>query len=122
MPNMAAIVSRYNKVLLAQRTEPANTVPPCNCRTKTSCLMKRLCSKSSIIYKATLTSDGIAKNYCGYSETKFKTCFYNHNQSFKYQQKCNATKLSKAFWQAKNAGKNSIIEWSIMAHTTLSGS
>ena len=33
--------------------------------------------------------------------------------------KVNATKLSKAFWQAKDAGKNPIIEWSISACTTL---
>ena len=83
MPNIAAIISRHNKALLTQRTEPANAVPPCNCRTKTSCPMKGLCRESSI-YKATLTSDGIAKNYYGYSETEFKARYYNHNQSFKY--------------------------------------
>ena len=60
MPNMAAIISRHNKALLAQRTEPASTVPPCNCRAKTSCPMKGQCRESSIIYKATLTTDGIA--------------------------------------------------------------
>ena len=59
MPNMAAIISRHNKVLLAQRTEPANTVPPCNRRAKTIFPMKGQCHESSIIYKATLTSDGI---------------------------------------------------------------
>ena len=63
MPNMAAIIFRHNKALLTQKTEPANTVPPCNCRTKTSCPMKGLCCESFIVYKATLTSDGIAKNY-----------------------------------------------------------
>ena len=34
------------------------------------------------------------------------------------RQKYNATKLSKAFWHAKKAGKNSVIEWSIAACTT----
>ena len=83
MPNMAAIISRHNKALLAQRTEPASTVPPCNYSTKTSCPIKGLCRESSIIYKATLISGGIAKNCYGCSETEFKTRFYNHNQSFK---------------------------------------
>ena len=106
MPNMAAIISRRNKALLAQRTEPANTIPPCNCRAKTSCPMKGQCRESFIIYKATLTTDGIAKNYYGCIETEFKTRFYNHNQRFKYRQKSNVTELSKAFWQAKDAGKN----------------
>ena len=117
MPNMEAIISRYNKALLIQRNEPANTVPPCNCRAKTRCPIKE-CQKSSIIYKATLTSDGIAKNYYGCRETELKTCFYNHNQRFKYWQKCNVTKLSKALWQAKDAGKIPIIELSIAACTT----
>ena len=118
MPNMAAIISRHNKALLAQRTKPAKTVSPCNCRTKASCSVKGLCCESSIIYKATLTSNGIAKNYYGCSETRSKTPFYNHNQSFKYRQKCNAIKLFQALWQAKYAGKNLATEWSIAAHTT----
>ena len=118
MPNMAVIISRNNKELLAQRIKPSNTVPPCNCREKTSCPMKGLCRKSSIIYKATLTSHGIAKNYYGCIENEFKTRFYKHNQGFKYQQKCNATELSKALWQANDAGKNPVIEWSIATHTT----
>ena len=63
IPNMVAIISKHNKALLTQRTEPANTVPPCNCRAKNSFPMKGLYHESSIIYKATLTSDGIAKNY-----------------------------------------------------------
>ena len=118
MPNMAAIISRHNKTLLAQRTEPASTVPPCNCRAKTNCPMKGQCRESSIIYKATLTTDGIAKNYYGCSETEFKARFYNHTQSFKFRQKSNATELSKAFWQAKDTGKNPSIEWNIAAPTT----
>ena len=72
MPNMAAIISRHNKALLSQRTKPASTVPLCNCRAKTSFPMKGQCRESSIIYKATLTTDGIAKNYYGCSETKLK--------------------------------------------------
>ena len=70
---MAAILSRHSKALLAHRSERANTVPPCNCRTKPSCPMKGLYRESSIIYKATLISNRIAKNDC--RETEFKTRF-----------------------------------------------
>ena len=105
MPNMAAVIFRHNKALLAHRTEPANTVPTCNSRVKTSCPMKGLCRESSIVYKTTLTSDGIAKNYNGCCETEFKTRFCNHDQSSKYQQKRNDTELSKALWHAKDAAK-----------------
>ena len=50
MPNITAIISRHSKVLLAQRTEPASTVSPCNCRAKTRCPMKEQCHESAIIY------------------------------------------------------------------------
>ena len=43
---------------------------------------------------------------------------YNHNQSFKYLQTCNATELSKTFWQDKDPRKNPVNEWSIAARTT----
>ena len=42
---------------------------------RTSCPMKGLCRESSIIYIASLTSEGIAKNYYGCSETEFKTSY-----------------------------------------------
>ena len=80
--------------------------------------MKGQCCKSSTIYKATLTSGGVANNYYGCSQTKFKTRFHNHKQNFKCRQKCNATELSKTLWQAKYAGQNPVIEWSIAARTT----
>ena len=72
------------------------------------------CRKSSIVYKACLLCN-IANNYYGCCETEFKARFNNHSQSFKYQRKSNTTELSKAFWQAKDAGKNPRIKWSIVA-------
>ena len=80
--------------------------------------MKGLCRESSIVYKATLTSGSIAKNYNGCCETEFKTRFCNHDQSSKYQQKRNAVELFKALWHAKDAGQNLGIEWSIAVRTT----
>ena len=104
MPNMAAIISKHNKKLLLIRAESACITPPCNCRNKTSYPLKGSCRESSIIYKPTLKSDDVAKHYYGCCETEFKTRFYNHNKSFKFPQKCNATELSKAFWQLKDTG------------------
>ena len=78
----------------------------CNCRNKVSSPLEGKCRKSSIVYKACLLSGNAANNYYGCCETEFKTRFNNHNQSFKFRRKSNATKLSKAFWQAKDARKN----------------
>ena len=118
MSNISTIIFKHNKALLAHRTEPANTMPLCNCRAKASYPIKRQCCKRSIIYKTTLTSGGIANNYYGCCEPEYKTRFYNYNQSFKYQQKCNAIEVSKALWQAKDAGQNRVTKWSIATCTT----
>ena len=115
---MAAIISKHNKKLLSNRAKSSCFTPPCNCRNKTSSPLKGNCHQSSIIYKATLKSGDVAKHYYGCSETEFKTRFYNHNQSFKFRRKCNATKLLKAFWQLKDTGQNPCIEWSIATRTT----
>ena len=117
MPNMAAIISRHNKIVLSNNTTANSTTPPCNCRNKINCPLEGKCRESSIVYKACLLSGNAANNYYGCCETEFKTRFNNHNQSFKFRRKSNATELSKAFWQAKDAGKNPRIKWSIVAHT-----
>ena len=48
---------------------------------------------------------------------EFKTRFNNHKQSFVHRHKRNATELSKAVWNAKDAGTNHSIKWSIAAKT-----
>ena len=116
MPNMAAIISRHNKIVLSKSTANSTT-PPCNCRNKINCPLEGKCRESSIVYKACLLSGNAANNYYGCCETEFKTRFNNHNQSFKFRRKSNATELSKAFWQAKDAGKKTRIKWSIVAQT-----
>ena len=105
MPNMAAIISRHNKIVLSNKTTANSTTPPCNYRNKVNCPLEGKCHKSSIVYKACLLSGNTANNYYGCCETEFKISFNNHNQSFKFQRKSNATKLFKAFWQAKDARK-----------------
>ena len=120
MPNMAAIISRHNKIVLSNKTTANSTPPPCNCRNKVSCPLEGKCCKSFIVYKACLISGNAANNYYGCCETEFKARFNNHNQSFKYRRKSNATELSKAFWQAKDAAKKTAkngVLWPIEPHT-----
>ena len=82
MPNMVAIISKHNKSALQNRTDPRRTTPPCNRRNKANCPFEGKCRESSIIYKATLKSNGIAIHYYGCSKTEFKTRFNNYKQSF----------------------------------------
>ena len=117
MLNMAAIISKHNKIALQNRAGPRRTTPSCNCRKKANCPLERKCRESSIIYKATLKSNGIARHYYGCSETKFKPVLTTQSKPCTSTQK-NAMKLSKAVWNAKDAGTNLSIEWSIAAKTS----
>ena len=113
---MSAIISRHNKSLLSSKAvEPNCATPPCNCRKAENCPLDGKCRESSIIYKATITSGNIAKNYYGCSETEFKARYYNHRQSFNHRHKSHATELSKAIWHYRDLGIEPHIDWSIMA-------
>ena len=118
MPNMAAIISKHNKIALQNRAVFRRTAPSCKCRNKANCPLKGKCRESSIIYKATLKSNGITRHYYGCSETEFKTRFNNHKQRLVHRPKRNAAELSKAVWNAKDAGTNPSIEWNIAAKTS----
>ena len=116
MLNRASIISRHNKILLDNRAKSNCTIPPGNCRDKANCPLEGRCRQSFIVYKAAITSGGAAKHYHSCSETEFKAGFCNHNQSFKYRHKSNSTELSKAVWQAKDAGEDPNMKGNIMGH------
>ena len=51
LPNMAAIISKHNKIVLQNRADPHRTTPPCNCRNKANCPLEGKCRESSIYSK-----------------------------------------------------------------------
>ena len=73
MLNMAAILSRHNKTILASKN--INVHPPCNCQHKAECPLNGDCCKKAIIYKASISTDSIdsPKSYYGCCETEFKS-------------------------------------------------
>ena len=115
---MATIISSHNKKLLGNKQEPKTTIPPYNCRNSTNCPLNKECREKAVIYKASITSDGSSKHYFGCTETEFKTRRYNHTHSFRYREQRNATELSKAFWNAKDSGREPSIKWSIADRAT----
>jgi len=115
MPNMESLIAGHNKKILANEKKMKEKA--CNCKFKEECPMNGQCRTKSIIYKATIESQGNTKHYIGCSETEFKTRFYNHKQSFKNPNKRNATELSKSVWNNKDAGYNPKITWSIITKT-----
>ena len=58
--------------------------------------------------------NSLTQHYFGCCETKFKTRFYNHRQSFNHRDKANATELSKTIWKYKDKGIKLRITWSIV--------
>lgn len=114
MPNMAAIIASHNKGLLRGNQEVSTR--DCNCRSSNTCPLNGKCRSKCLVYKAAVTSKSGTKDYYGCCETEFKARFYNHNQSFKYDNKRNATALSKEVWRAKDEGDNPIITWEIAKH------
>ena len=67
MPNMAAIISKHNKITLQNRANPRHTTLSCSCWNKVNCPFfgrKMLQKLHYCIYRATLKSNGIARQYC----------------------------------------------------------
>ena len=71
MPNMAAILSRHNKTVLASKN--TNEHPPCNCRHKAECFLNGDCRKKAVVYKASISTDSNdpPKSYYGCCKTEF---------------------------------------------------
>lgn len=116
MPNINAIITGHNMKLLKAENATSDTVAKsCNCRNKANCPLNGNCCVSSVVYKASITSNGEVKHYYGCCETSFKTRYSNHLQSFKNPQKKNATELSKTYWKLKEEeGNPPNINWSIV--------
>ena len=101
---MAAIISRFNKKLLSNRVESA-----CISLHLATAINKGKCRKSLIICKTTIKSSDVTKQYDGCCETEFKTCFCNHNKSFKFRQKCTTTELRKLSARSKTQNKTPVL-------------
>ena len=60
-----------------------------NYRRKAECPLNGDCCKKTIVYKASISTDSNdpSKSYHVCCETEFKSCIYNHRQTFKSKQK-----------------------------------
>ena len=110
VPNMAAILSRHNRSILASKSITVHSL--CNCQCKTGYPLNGKCHKKAIIYEASISTNGNNPPKCHYGccKTEFKSRFSNHCQTFKSKQKRHTTKLFKAFWEAIDNGKGPCIE------------
>ena len=53
-------------------------------------------------------------HYIGLTENTFKDRFYKHRNSFKYENKRNATELSNFVWENKRERTDTNLEWDVL--------
>ena len=85
----------------------APNTKPCNCRTKSKCLLSGQCQSQDIIYKCTVsTSVNPDKVYLGTAEGDFKKRYHNYAKSFRNKRYTNDTSLPNIYGkQRKNTKK-----------------
>ena len=119
LPNVGAIISGHNKKILSTTTSPQNQRDKsqnCNCRGGTIvCPLKGNCQQNSVIYQASVISNGENHTYIGQAGQSFKERLNNHTKTFRNKKYENTTTLSKLIWKLKEDNRNYKIDWSIIA-------
>ena len=77
----------------------APNTKPCNCRTKSKCLLSGQCQSQDIIYKCTVSSTSVNpdKVYLGTAEGDFKKRCHNYTKSFRNKRYTNDTSLPNVY-------------------------
>ena len=108
MPNMASIIKSHNAKLMKPASGnpiPHSSEATCNCRNKDHCTLNGNCTKSCIVYQATVTSGKQSNVYYRSCSTTFKARFNNHTSSFRHRSKAASTELSKHVWKLKDSNR-----------------
>ena len=114
MPNMKSIIARHNKKVLNNEVLPTASIT-CNCPqdNRVNCPLDGMCLSGSIVYNASVTSNGETKVYTGATQPEFKKRFRNHTHSFSNRAKETDTTLSRYIWQLKDRETGYNIKWSL---------
>ena len=113
MKNMRSIIKSHNAKIIRKHTR-TETGKKCNCRNKADCPLRGECLTKAVIYKASVSCNGVCKSYIGLSGGPFKERFRNHVKSFKHERYETETELSKHVWKLKRKQRNYTIKWEIM--------
>ena len=91
-PNFASIINSHNKKI--SNNIPKPSAPTCNCYSKTFCPLNGDCFQSNLVCICKADTSNITENYphyIGLTENTFIDQIYKHKNSFKYENKRNAT-------------------------------
>ena len=124
VPNMKSRINIHNKTVT--KAQPSAQARTCNCINKSKCSLNNKClSKCSlnnkclsnnVLHKANVTSKTENygnKIYYGISQTKFKSRYANHQNSFKNRKYKTDTELSNEIWKIKKQNIKVDISWEI---------
>ena len=121
MPNIASIISSYNKAILTKHTntKPTLTVcDTCNYRQKMSCPLDGKCLAEGVVYQATVEREdtGDVQTYVGITEGSLKSRYNNHTGTFRNPKRKHSTALSKYIWNIniKDINANFSLKWKII--------
>ena len=116
MNNMNRIIKSHNVRIMAKNAQSQSADPPkmCNCRVKANCPLEGKCLVTSVVYKATVTSEEGSHEYVGLAGGEFKTRHNNHNKSFRHGRYSNETEFSKHIWGLKAKAVSYQINWEIL--------
>ena len=83
MSNIQSVINLHNRKIL---NSPVNNQSrTCNCINKTDGPLQEKCLSENALYQADISSENFqTKMYHGLSETKFKTRYSNHKESFNH--------------------------------------
>ena len=118
LPNISSIIKSHNKKVLSNNKSKSSK-SSWNCRDKSSCPLNCNCSQQNVVYcgKVILRNQYTNKNhphYIGLTECSFKDRLYKHKNSFKYENKRNATELPNFIWDQKSKNMDVSLVWSIL--------
>ena len=103
-PNMKDIFAsnNANKLEKSNQTDE-NCEPKCNCNkdNKPTCPLRGNCVVSTVVYKATVTTNEDTRTYIGSTEGDFKSRYNNHTHSFRTESKRHTTALADFIWKQK---------------------
>ena len=111
---MSNTIKGYNKKVTSKLCDQT---PKCNCIKKSECPMEWNCQFNNVVFRCEKKRPMRKKVHLGLSEGEWKSRFYNHQLSFKYQGYSNKTMLSSYMWHFKSASRETPkLQWSFLRY------
>ena len=119
LDNIDSKISQHNKKILSPPKEELKKTCSCPKKDKENCPLQGRCLSSSIVYKATVTTEpDVKKHYIGLCETTFKQRLYGHRSAWNAEDytKSTGAELTKYVWGLLHNKVSHTINWEVVAN------